>query len=174
MNGEPSQTINSSGTSSESSNESDFSNDDDDDQNEKSKTVILTSFNQIKFESGLRPKAFFLVLTESILRLKDLGYENLNIISLADSNDLLFVPFNSNKDSFTIGYSQEMDLVIDKQLLFNSKTRTKKCNYISEKHSCVNYDILTNTFELLNYSKYGTMVDNFLYGLDNESKIKID
>ena len=168
-----SQTSNTSDISSESSNESDFSDDDDvdDDQNEKSKTVILTSFKQIKFESGLRPKAFFLVLTESILRLKDLGYENLNIISLADNNDLLFVPFNSNKDSFTIGISQEMDLVIDKQLLFNSKTRTKKCNYISDKHSCVNYDILTNTFELLNYSKYGTMVDNFLYGLDNESKI---
>ena len=133
----------------------------------------MASLRKTNFESGLRPKAFFLVLTESILRLKDLGYENLNIISLADNDDFLFVPFNPKKQSITIGNSQKMDLVVDRKF-FNSKTRTKKCSCISENHACVNYDILTNTYELLNNTKYGTLVDNYYYGLDVESRFYLN
>jgi len=40
------------------------------------------------------------------------------------------------------------------------------CNYISNKHASIFYDELSDCYELLNYSHYGTMVDEVLYSLD--------
>ena len=157
-------------SSSTSGSETDFSDDEDDSNSENSKTNLLTSLRQINYEPGLRPKAFFFVLTESLSRLKYLGYENLDLNSLSNHEELLFVTFNSNKQSITIGKNQKMDLVIDKKF-FNSKTRIKKCNCISDNHACVFYHISTNTFELVNYSKYGTSVDNFCYSSHLQRKI---
>ncbi|CAF3672795.1 unnamed protein product [Rotaria sp. Silwood1] len=48
------------------------------------------------------------------------------------------------------------------------------CQYISERHACLYYDRKNNLFELLNYSEYGTIVNDFRYGLniitDNNNK----
>ncbi|CAF4077747.1 unnamed protein product [Adineta steineri] len=44
--------------------------------------------------------------------------------------------------------------------------QSHSCPYISEKHACLYYDQKHNLFELLNYSEYGTIVNNFRYGLD--------
>lgn len=41
------------------------------------------------------------------------------------------------------------------------------CRYVSEKHACLYYDRKRNSFELLNYSEYGTIVNGLRYGLGN-------
>ncbi|CAF1249668.1 unnamed protein product [Rotaria sordida] len=40
------------------------------------------------------------------------------------------------------------------------------CQYISERHACLYYDRKNNIFELLNYSEYGTIVNDLRYGLN--------
>ncbi len=40
------------------------------------------------------------------------------------------------------------------------------CPYITERHACLYYDQKRNLFELLNYSEYGTIVNDLRYGLD--------
>lgn len=43
------------------------------------------------------------------------------------------------------------------------------CNYVSAKHATVFYDELSDQYELINYSEFGTLVDNCLYTLDTLS-----
>eukprot|EP00092_Neocalanus_flemingeri_P030683 GFUD01033315.1.p1 GENE.GFUD01033315.1~~GFUD01033315.1.p1 ORF type:complete len:771 (+),score=220.33 GFUD01033315.1:57-2369(+) len=40
------------------------------------------------------------------------------------------------------------------------------CNYLSAKHATLFYDELSAQYELINYSQYGTVVDECLYSLD--------
>ena len=40
------------------------------------------------------------------------------------------------------------------------------CNYLSSKHATIFYDELSDSYELLNYSPHGTVVDEVMYGLD--------
>ncbi|CAM4882651.1 unnamed protein product [Rotaria socialis] len=40
------------------------------------------------------------------------------------------------------------------------------CQFITERHACLYYDRKNNLFELLNYSEYGTSVNDLRYGLD--------
>ncbi|KAK7087616.1 PHD finger protein 12-like [Littorina saxatilis] len=44
------------------------------------------------------------------------------------------------------------------------------CNFISSKHAVIFYDEMTRHFELLNYSDFGTTVDNVLYSCDFSDK----
>ncbi|XP_076452960.1 PHD finger protein 12-like [Babylonia areolata] len=44
------------------------------------------------------------------------------------------------------------------------------CNFISSKHAVIFYDEMTRHFELLNYSEFGTTVDNVLYSCDFSDK----
>ncbi|KFM80552.1 PHD finger protein 12, partial [Stegodyphus mimosarum] len=44
------------------------------------------------------------------------------------------------------------------------------CNYVSGKHASIFYDEVTKRYELLNYSCYGTTVDNVLYSSDLSEK----
>ncbi len=55
------------------------------------------------------------------------------------------------------------------------------CRYINERHACLYYDRKRNLFELLNYSEYGTIVNDLRYGLgsitdeqENENLEKCD
>lgn len=41
------------------------------------------------------------------------------------------------------------------------------CSCISERHACLYYDQKRNQFELLNYSEYGTIVNNLRYGISS-------
>ena len=40
------------------------------------------------------------------------------------------------------------------------------CQYTSERHACLYYDRKRNLFELLNYSEFGTVVNDLRYGFD--------
>ncbi|CAL1260887.1 unnamed protein product [Larinioides sclopetarius] len=44
------------------------------------------------------------------------------------------------------------------------------CNYLSAKHASIFYDEITKRYELINYSYYGTIVDNVLYSSDVSDK----
>ncbi|XP_035211404.1 PHD finger protein 12-like [Stegodyphus dumicola] len=44
------------------------------------------------------------------------------------------------------------------------------CNYVSGKHASIFYDEVTKRYELLNYSCYGTTVDNVVYSSDLSEK----
>ena len=46
---------------------------------------------------------------------------------------------------------------------------THHCPCISERHACLYYDPKCNRFELLNYSEYGTIVNDLRYGINSIS-----
>ncbi|XP_030831532.1 PHD finger protein 12 isoform X1 [Strongylocentrotus purpuratus] len=44
------------------------------------------------------------------------------------------------------------------------------CNFVSPKHACIFYDQTTRLYELINYSEYGTNVDNVIFSCDSSDK----
>ena len=62
----------------------------------------------------------------------------------------------------TIGSASNMNVCLDK---------SNHCECISDKHACIYYDEQTNHYELLNYSEFGTTVDNCKYGLDTSNTV---
>ena len=40
------------------------------------------------------------------------------------------------------------------------------CNYVTDHHATIFYDELSSQYELINYSRHGTRVDECLYSLD--------
>ncbi|GFY12139.1 PHD finger protein 12 [Trichonephila clavipes] len=47
------------------------------------------------------------------------------------------------------------------------------CNFLSAKHASIFYDEITKRYELLNYSYFGTTVDNVLYSSDVSEKHRL-
>ena len=45
-------------------------------------------------------------------------------------------------------------------------TTFSRCQFLSEKHACIFYDEDSHSYELINYSEHGTVVDGILYSLD--------
>ena len=152
-----------------SQNSSNSSNLESDSINDDSFFFSIKKFN---FNSDVKPSALFLVMDPSMVQLNDFDYEKLDMNELIENKDLLFVPFDSNKQAISIGSSPKMDVVLDKNF-FNAKTQLAGCCCISKYHACVFYDKKSNTYELLNYSEHGTLVDNFCYGLDFEGNIRM-
>ena len=125
------------------------------------------SLDKLNHKKDIRPRAFFLLMSDNLFKVKDFDFEKLDMNQLVDNEHLFLVPFNSNKQSISIGSSVKMDMVLDESLFNSSRSKsTSECVCISKKHACVYYDKCSNTYELLNYSEYGTVVDNFCYGLD--------
>ena len=54
-------------------------------------------------------------------------------------------------------------------ICLNNFNHSHTCEYITERHACLYYDQKLNLFELLNYSEYGTIVNDLRYGLDGTS-----
>lgn len=79
-----------------------------------------------------------------------------NILNYETNKGKLPPAHHINYRSLSIGTSSSMDICLE----------SDQCQFLSEKHACIYYDEQTNHYELLNYSEYGTVVDNFLYGLD--------
>ncbi|XP_029168539.1 PHD finger protein 12 isoform X2 [Nylanderia fulva] len=59
--------------------------------------------------------------------------------------------------TFVIGNGSNCNLVL---------SNYGNCGYTSSKHAIIFFDEATQRYELLNYSEYGTMVDNVLYSCD--------
>ncbi|XP_054710303.1 PHD finger protein 12-like [Uloborus diversus] len=59
--------------------------------------------------------------------------------------------------SLHLGIGADMDVCF---------TNYGHCNFVSTKHASVFYDEVTKHYELLNYSSFGTTVDNILYSPD--------
>ena len=55
----------------------------------------------------------------------------------------------------TIGSASNMDISL-----------AYSCDFISAKHCCIYYDEISNHYELLNYSEFGTQVDNCTYSFN--------
>jgi len=88
-----------------------------------------------------------------------------NILNYEKYKHKLPSPQAMSYRSLTVGTASNMDICLN----------MSKCDCLSEKHACVYYDEQTNHYELLNYSEHGTVVDNFLYGLDlDESLSELD
>ena len=109
-------------------------------------------------------------MSDNLLWSDDLLNTDLSIEDLVESESLLILPFSSPNHSITIGRSAKMDMCIDDEF-FKSK-RLPKCKCISKKHASVFYDEVSNRYELLNYSKFGTIVDNFYYGYDLKENVE--
>jgi pSer/pThr/pTyr-binding forkhead associated (FHA) protein len=60
--------------------------------------------------------------------------------------------------SLKIGKNEDHDLCLGKL--------EKHCKYVSNQHATIYFDKNTAQYELLNYSQYGTIVDNVYYGVD--------
>jgi pSer/pThr/pTyr-binding forkhead associated (FHA) protein len=67
--------------------------------------------------------------------------------------------------TLSIGSSGECDMNL---------TSFSRCQFVSEKHACIFYDDDSKSYELINYSCHGTIVDGVLYSLDvsRETQIK--
>ncbi|XP_076661670.1 PHD finger protein 12 isoform X1 [Halictus rubicundus] len=63
-------------------------------------------------------------------------------------------PFFMIHKTLTIGSGPNCDLVL---------SNYGNCSFISSKHAIIFFDESTKRYELLNYSEYGTLVDNVLY-----------
>ncbi len=83
-----------------------------------------------------------------------------------DSQEEYFLPIYMTRRSISIGNDPKMDVCL-KRLIQNTSFN---CDQVSKKHASIYYDNLTDTYELLNYSENGTLVDNCLYGFDLEQK----
>ncbi|XP_020294900.1 PHD finger protein 12-like isoform X2 [Pseudomyrmex gracilis] len=59
--------------------------------------------------------------------------------------------------NYVIGNAPNCDLVL---------TNYGNCGFTSSKHAVIFFDQVSSCFELLNYSEYGTVVDNVLYSCD--------
>lgn len=72
-----------------------------------------------------------------------------------DSREIIYI----NKQVVWFGSSTTNEVCLEN---FNS---TRKCSAIDERHACLYYDRKRNSFELLNYSENGTIVNGLRYGL---------
>lgn len=63
-------------------------------------------------------------------------------------------PVFMTRRTFVIGNGPNCDLVLSKY---------GSCGFTSSKHAIIFFDEVTKRYELLNYSEYGTIVDNVLY-----------
>lgn len=79
-----------------------------------------------------------------------------NIISYEKNRHKLPQPDSIRYRTVNIGSSSSMDICLDEQ----------KCDFLSDKHASIYFDEETNHYELLNYSEYGTVVDNCFYGFN--------
>lgn len=68
-----------------------------------------------------------------------------------------------NSGSITIGNHPTMDLCL--------RSLSGGCSAISDKHAVIYFDKLTGLFELLNYSEFGSMVDNCVYNSNTEEDV---
>lgn len=78
------------------------------------------------------------------------------------SQDLFESPISLVRSSTTIGNSIKADVCLRNDFV--------QCSHLSDKHATIFYDYLTNRFELLNYSDFGTQVDNCMLGFDLEDE----
>ncbi|XP_043463702.1 PHD finger protein 12 [Leptopilina heterotoma] len=107
-------------------------------------------------------EALALQRLEQILNPENEGYNSINchLRVRAVLFPLTHVPgppvFMSYK-TFTVGTGPNCDL---------SLSRYGNCSFISSKHAIIFFDEYTKRYELLNYSSYGTIVDNILYSSD--------
>lgn len=81
-------------------------------------------------------------------------------MSLCQSNSLMTVCLSSG--SVSIGSHPHMDVCL-------RAISGDSCSAISPKHAVIYHDKWSNTFELLNYSEFGTRVDQCVYGLNVEA-----
>ncbi|XP_072752177.1 PHD finger protein 12 [Anoplolepis gracilipes] len=65
--------------------------------------------------------------------------------------------------TFVIGNGPNCDLVL---------SNYGNCGFTSSKHAIIFFDEATKHYELLNYSEYGTMVDNVLYSCDYTNSLE--
>jgi len=92
------------------------------------------------------------VKTKSITEMKScLPLSHLAAHSFLEKGD---EKFSIRKNSFIIGIGQRADLRLD----------TSQCKAVSLLHSCILFDKVTGIHELLNYSEFGTIVNNLYYG----------
>ena len=88
-----------------------------------------------------------------------------NILNYEKNKHKLPAPQAMRYRSLTVGTASNMDICLN----------MAKCDGVSDRHACIYYDEQTNHYELLNYSEHGTLVDNFVYGLDlDESLSELD
>lgn len=79
------------------------------------------------------------------------------LCSLTGKGQAVSMPYRT----LSLGTGADMDVQL---------TQFGHCNFISSKHAVIFYDEMTRHFELLNYSEFGTTVDNVLYSCDFSDK----
>ncbi|CAF2636996.1 unnamed protein product [Rotaria sp. Silwood2] len=116
--------------------------------------LITTTTDEDSFEQN----QILTSLTNTLLHLIDLSQFRLSHAALIHlhSQNVIYI----RKHVIWFGSSPLNDICLKN---FN---HSHTCQYISERHACLYYDRKNNLFELLNYSEYGTIVDDLRYGLN--------
>ncbi|KAL8571389.1 hypothetical protein ACOMHN_046564 [Nucella lapillus] len=79
------------------------------------------------------------------------------LCSLTGKGQAVSMPYRT----LSLGTGADMDVLL---------SQFGHCNFISSKHAVIFFDEMTRHFELLNYSEFGTTVDNVLYSCDFSDK----
>jgi pSer/pThr/pTyr-binding forkhead associated (FHA) protein len=113
---------------------------------------FFCKFFIVYFDGFYRPLS-----TNSFSRLIDLSQFRLSHAALIHlhSRDVIYI----RKHVIWFGSSPLNDICLSN---FN---HSHSCPHITERHACLYYDRKRNLFELLNYSEYGTIVNELRYGL---------
>jgi pSer/pThr/pTyr-binding forkhead associated (FHA) protein len=112
----------------------------------------------------------FVFFRKSFSHLIDLSQFRLSHAALIHlpSENVIYI----RKHVIWFGSSPSNDICLEN---FNS---SHICQCITERHACLYYDRKRNLFELLNYSEYGTIVNDLRYGLgtihDTDDEQKYD
>ncbi|UJR14037.1 hypothetical protein I4U23_001035 [Adineta vaga] len=114
--------------------------------------LTLTSTNLSKDKSNL------ISLTNSFSLINDLSEFHSSHAALIhlSTQHVIYL----RKHTIWFGSSSNNDICLTELNSLHS------CQYISERHACLYYDRKRNLFELLNYSEYGTIVNDLRYGLE--------
>jgi hypothetical protein len=128
--------------------------------------------------SCVKPRALLLYLPQDTIK----SMHEISPSELAERLILKTLNQNQTEDKKTnfpvfmtrryllIGKDSETDMCLRK---YNSNRNKIGCGLASSRHACIYYDDTTDSYELLNYSPYGTVVDNCLYGFDLQDE-KLD
>lgn len=133
------------------------------DNNETKTLIKLPPLHKLN-SNAIKPRALLLPIARECLMTDCKKIQIINDIVNSIVNDTKTncidykQPFHMQYRFMTIGSASTMNVCLNE---------IDKCEYVSEKHACIYFDEQSNHYELLNYSEYGTVVDNCKYGFNS-------
>ncbi|KAL3315253.1 PHD finger protein 12 [Cichlidogyrus casuarinus] len=129
---------------------------------------LLQFYKAIKSTKEVVPSSKSKIKNEEPTKLFTRSYEGLALEDMPCRATL--IPRNCKGPSFRMTFKQAkigFDLDCHLNLDLYSIDEEPKCGRVSAHHATIFFDSYSRTYELINYSEYGTLVDCVKFGIDN-------